>query len=213
MQGIFISFEGSEGCGKSTQITRLEEHLRTDGHAFIGVREPGGTELGEHVRRLLQDMPALDNMVPEAELLLFTASRAQLVREKLLPALEAGTHVVADRFFDSTTVYQGVARGLDTAVVARINRFAVGECLPDITFLRDMDSKAGRARALARQGGVPDRMESEADPFYEKVRQGYLDAARAEPDRFAIIDASQSEESIAESIWATLTSRFNGVFS
>lgn len=212
MRGVFISFEGSEGCGKSTQISRLEERLQVLGQPFLHVREPGGTEAGEHVRHLLKEVPDLD-LAPEAELLLFTASRAQLVREKLIPALDAGTHVIADRFLDSTTVYQGVARGLSAESVSSINRFAVGGCLPAVTFLLDMDSKAGRERALARQGGVPDRMESEGDAFYERVRQGYLDLARKEPERFAVVDADQSEECVADSIWATLTSRFHGVFS
>ena len=212
MDGVFLTFEGSEGCGKSTQIRRLLARFDASGVDYLHVREPGGTLLGESVRTLLKDRPEFDGMAPEAELLLFAASRAQLVREKLVPALRRGVHVVADRFLDSTTVYQGVARGLDARAVACINRFAAGECLPQLTVLLDMDSGAARRRAIDREDGQPDRMEREGGHFFEKVRRGYLDLAKAEAGRFVVLDAGKPEEEIAESIWAVLVSRFHGVF-
>ena len=148
-RGLFISFEGSEGCGKSTQIQRLAARLTRLEKTLLLTREPGGTEIGEHLRELLQHSPAGHAMCAETELLLFTASRAQLVREKILPALAGGTIVVADRFLDSTTVYQGVARRLDPGQVRAINRFAVGDCLPDLTFILDLDPALARARLAA----------------------------------------------------------------
>lgn len=144
--GFFITFEGSEGSGKSTQIARLAEKLRQAGHEPLLIREPGGTPAGESIRHLLQHAPEGENLVPEAELLLFAASRAQLVREKILPALEAGRIVICDRFFDSTTVYQGVARSIPAEDTARINAFAIGDCLPDVTFILDLDRRISLER-------------------------------------------------------------------
>ena len=139
-RGKFISFEGSEGCGKSTQIRRFVEWLRSLGYEVLVTREPGGTPAGEKIRHLLQHDPDGERLTPESELLLFAASRAQLVREVILPALDRGAWVVADRFLDSTTIYQGVGRGLDREAVACINAFAVGSALPDLTFLLDLDA-------------------------------------------------------------------------
>src|SRR5256886_3852487 len=130
----FITFEGSEGCGKSTQVQLLANRLDMAGVPFLVTREPGGTPIGESIRELLQFAPQSAGMTPETELLLFEASRAQLVRDVIKPALESGKCVIADRFFDSTTVYQGVARNLDSEVVRQLNAFAVGDCVPDITF-------------------------------------------------------------------------------
>src|SRR5437762_6010695 len=135
----FITFEGSEGCGKSTQVLRLAARLEKLGVPFLITREPGGTPIGESIRELLQFAPQSAGMKPETELLLFEASRAQLVREVIKPALDRGECVIADRFSDSTTVYQGVARKLDKKVVRQLNAFAVGDCIPDITFLLDVD--------------------------------------------------------------------------
>src|SRR5690242_5673657 len=135
----FISFEGSEGCGKSTQVRRLTARLEKTAIPFLITREPGGTPIGESIRELLQFAPQSAGMTPETELLLFEASRAQLVREVIKPALERGECVIADRFLDSTTVYQGVARHLDKKIVRQLNAFAVGDCIPDITFLLDVD--------------------------------------------------------------------------
>src|SRR5262249_40867687 len=149
-RGIFITFEGSEGCGKSTQIARLAESLKQQGKRVLAVREPGSTAIGEQIRHILKYSEHSGAMTPEAELLLFAASRAQLVREVLLPALEEGAIVIADRFWDSTTVYQGVARKIDAAAVAKINVFAVGNCIPDITFVLDMDASRAFDRVLRR---------------------------------------------------------------
>ena len=201
-RGIFISFEGSEGCGKSTQIALLDERLRAGGRASMLVREPGGTGVGEAVRRILLDPPADGSPItPEAELLLFAASRAQLVRETILPAVEAGTHVIADRFVDSTTVYQGFGRGLDLDAVARINAFAIGVCLPDLTFVLDMDAAAAHARALQRSGGQPDRMESEPPDFFLRIRKGYLRLAAENRARIVVLDAAAPAAELADEIW------------
>ena len=144
--GLFISFEGSEGCGKSTQIHLLVESLAGAGITPLLVREPGGTPIGESIRHLLQHSTEGHDMAAETELLLFVASRAQLVRQKILPALEAGQIVISDRFLDSTTVYQGVARRIPSEIVDLVNRFAVGARLPDITFLLDMDPTEAHKR-------------------------------------------------------------------
>ncbi len=172
----FITFEGSEGCGKSTQVQRLAARLEKLGVPFLITREPGGTAIGESIRELLQFAPQSAAMTPETELLLFEASRSQLVRELIKPALESGKCVIADRFFDSTTVYQGVARKLDRNIVRQLNAFAVGDCVPDVTFLLDVDLKTARSRM--QQPRRPDRMEQQSDEFYEKVRDGYQELAR-----------------------------------
>ncbi len=211
--GVFVSFEGSEGCGKSTQIRELEHRLDGEGIPCLTTREPGGTPLGETIRHLLKHAPEGQGMTPEAELLLFAASRAQLVRESLRPALGQGRWVVADRFHDSSLVYQGLARGLGVDVVRSINDFALGGCRPDITFLLDMDASTafGRATAATRAAGRTDRMEAEAIGFYETVRKGYLALAREEGDRMVVISAEQDVAAIHEQIWQTLTRRFDGI--
>ncbi|MCP4846888.1 MAG: dTMP kinase [Verrucomicrobiaceae bacterium] len=201
MRGRFITFEGSEGCGKTTQIQRLRARLEEEGREILLTREPGGTAAGEKIRDLLQHAPEGEGLTAEAEVLLFTASRAQLVREQVMPAIERGGYVLADRFLDSTTVYQGVARGLNASAVAAINRFAVGECMPDITFLLDLDIQEGRRRVSERSQGDEDRMEREPDAFFEKVRRGYLDLAESEPERFIVLDAMKSPDQIAREIW------------
>ena len=208
-RGIFVSFEGSEGCGKSTQIRLLADRLKGVGHQVLQTREPGGTEIGEQLRDLLQFSKAGHAMASETELLLFTASRAQLVREVIAPALEAGTMVLADRFLDSTTVYQGVARKLDPAQVASINRFAVGGTLPDITFVLDLDPAIARERMRRRPApaGAPDRMESQPAAFFDAVRAGYLALAANNPDRVRLLDAAGSIESLAKRIWQEVHSR------
>ncbi len=208
-KGIFITFEGSEGCGKSTQIGRLAARLRDAGREVVLLREPGGTPIGEKIRHLLQYDESAGAMTPEAELLLFAASRAQLVREVIRPAMERGAVVLCDRFLDSTTVYQGVARALDRRDVASVNAFAVGGTLPDLTLLLDLDTAEGRRRAVSRKGPV-DRMEQEGEEFYEAVMRGYLELAEASPGRFAVIDASGNEASVESLITAALAERFNG---
>lgn len=205
--GFFISFEGSEGCGKSTQIRLLIETLTALGHDPLLVREPGGTPIGETIRHLLQHSEEGREMAPEAELLLFAASRAQLVRQIILPALAASRVVISDRFLDSTTVYQGIARKISAEHVAQINRFAAGPRLPDVTFVLDMNSADAMSRLNQRRadGDVKrDRMEEEPPAFYEAVRDGYLAIARAEPERIRVLDASQPPETIARAIRAEL---------
>ncbi len=198
--GLLISFEGSEGCGKSTQIHRLRARLEARGEKVDMLREPGGTVLGEKVRDLLQHTKEVSNMTPESELLLFAASRAQIVREKIKPALDDGHVVIMDRFLDSTTVYQGMARGLPMESVRAINRFAVGDVLPHLTVVLDMDAQAAWER-IRKTGRELDRMESQPLEFFQKVRQGYLHLAAEQPQRMVVLDASQTPEAIEEQIW------------
>ena len=206
-KGLFISFEGSEGCGKSTQIGRLASRLREAGREVVQLREPGGTPIGEKIRDLLQYDESASAMTPEAELLLFAASRAQLVREVIRPAIDRGAVVLCDRFLDSTTVYQGVARALDPKEVAMINGFAVGGTLPDMTILLDLDAAEGRRRAASRKGPA-DRMERENEAFYEAVRQGYLKLASGHSSRFTVIDASGDIDAVEASIAKALGAHF-----
>jgi dTMP kinase len=202
-RGVFITFEGSEACGKTTQIHRLAARIEKAGQPTLLTREPGGTPLGESIRHLLKFAEEGKDMTPETELLLFAASRAQLVRRVILPALKAGDWVIADRFLDSTTVYQGVARRLDYDAVRFINEFAVGEWLPDLTILLDVDPDETRRRLMHRIAppGAPDRMEQMPPEFYEAVREGYLTLARDEPDRFRVINAGRSVETVEEEVW------------
>jgi dTMP kinase len=202
----FITFEGSEGCGKSTQVQRLAARLEELGVPFLVTREPGGTTIGESIRELLQFAPQSAGMTAETELLLFEASRSQLVRELIKPALESGKCVIADRFFDSTTVYQGVARKLDRGIVRQLNAFAVGDCVPDVTFLLDVDLKTARSRM--QQPRRPDRMEQQSDEFYEKVRDGYQELARWQRDRIVMIEGWQSPDDVEKEIWDILLTRF-----
>ena len=206
--GLFITFEGSEGCGKSTQIQRLHAQLEAAGAHTMVVREPGGTAAGEEIRQLVLQHRTDDTPIaPECELLLFAASRAQLVREKIAPTLKSGVHVIADRFYDSTTVYQGFGRGLDLSAIRQINDFAVGGRHPDMTILLDLDPAEGHARAMQRSQGRLDRMESESMEFFEKVRAGYLRLAREEAPRFTVLDGSLPREVIAAEIWSAVQAR------
>jgi dTMP kinase len=210
--GFFITFEGSEGCGKSTQIALLAESLRSSGQDPLLIREPGGTPAGETIRHLLQHAPEGENLVPEAEILLFAASRAQLVRETILPALAAGRVVISDRFLDSTTVYQGVARRIPPDQTARINAFAVGGCLPDVTFLLDLDRKTSLARIHAGKRSL-DRIERESEEFFDAVRAGYLKLALENPDRIVLVDASRPADAIAREIQSAILQRNPLLFS
>jgi dTMP kinase len=198
-KGTFITFEGGEGCGKSTHIDRLVTRLRLDGYQVLVAREPGGTEVGEQIRHILQYSKQSAAMVPETELLLFCASRAQLVHEVIKPALNDGRVVICDRFFDSTTVYQGVGRKIAPQAVAAINNFAINSNLPDLTLVIDLDPRVGLERARGRE--LFDRMENQSMEFYERVRQGYLDLARREAHRVKVIDGGRSIEVIEKQIW------------
>jgi len=202
----FITFEGSEGSGKSTQVQRLGARLERSGVPYLVTREPGGTPIGETIRELLQFAPHNSAMTPETELLLFEASRSQLVREIIKPALERGLCVIADRFFDSTTVYQGAARKLDREMVQRLNAFAVGDCVPDITFVLDVD--AATAALRMQKPRKADRMEQQPAEFYERVREAYHELAAHEPKRVVLIDGSRDADQIENQIWETLSSRF-----
>lgn len=210
--GLLISFEGSEGCGKSTQIARLQVRLQAAGRTTELRREPGGTEVGERIRDLLQHTKEAANMMPEAELLLFAASRAQLVREKIRPALDAGTVVILDRYLDSTTVYQGLARGLPLDSVRAINRFAVGDVIPHLTVVLDMDASAAWER-IHRTGRELDRMESQPLEFFEKVRRGYLHLAAEQPQRMVVLDAAQPPDIIEQQIWTLVEERTHAIQS
>lgn len=209
-RGLFITFEGSEGCGKSTQVQRLAARLEASGLSFLLTREPGGTAIGEKIRDLLQFAPESAAMFPETEVLLFEASRSQLVREIIQPALEGGQLVISDRFFDSTTVYQGVARRLDPEIVASLNQFAVGPCRPDMTFILDVDVATARTRMQRRVRPVtaPDRMEQEPTEFYERVCAAYRELAAREPDRVQLIDGARSADEIERNIWQLLCERW-----
>lgn len=212
-RGIFITFEGSEGCGKSTQVKRLAARLEGGGIPLLITREPGGTPIGEKVRDLLQFAPESAAMVPETEVLLFAASRSQLVREVIEPALEGGTFVISDRFLDSTTVYQGAARKLDPDFVKTLNAFAIGNCRPDITFVLDVDVETARARMLRRvrpAGAAADRMEQEPVAFYERVIAAYRELARREAERVHLIDGLRPAEEVEAQVWREISTRFPG---
>lgn len=206
-RGFLISFEGSEGSGKSTQISRIAERFEAAGYEIVVTREPGGTPIGEEIRHILMHAVESDAMMPETELLLFAASRAQLVREVILPAVNAGKIVLCDRFMDSTTVYQGVARNIQSEPVHLINTFAVGNMVPDVTVVIDLDAETGLQRVRHRANDMPDRMEKENIEFYQKVRNGYLMLAKAMPERFVVVDGELPKAELEERIWKELRQR------
>ena len=210
--GWFISFEGPEGSGKSTQIGMLAEALSRLGLAVQRMREPGGTPVGEEIRDLLKHAPAGEGMCAECELFLFAASRAELVRKVVNPWIEgAGRVMLADRFLDSTTVYQGQARGLGLETVRSVNILATGGLLPHATILLDLPLGTSRQRSVARGHGL-DRFERENDAFHEMVRRSYLDLAKAEPHRFIVVDGRASPETIHSTILSELRERLHGLF-
>jgi len=204
IRGKFITFEGPEGGGKTTQAKRLVERLQAAGRKVLYTREPGGTPTGEAIREILQHNKAGEAPCPETEVLLFAASRAQLVRHVIIPALERGDWVVCDRFADSTTAYQGYGRGFSVEQMIAINEFAIGGAQPDLTILLDLPVRDGFAR-LEQRGGKKDRIESEALDFHERVRAGYLELAQRWPARFRIVDPRGALESVAEEIWKLVT--------
>jgi len=214
-RGAFITFEGSEGCGKSTQVKRLASRLEQAGLRVLVTREPGGTPIGEKIRDLLQFAPESSAMTPETEVLLFEASRSQVVREVIRPALEQGFIVISDRFYDSTTVYQGVARKLEPGIVAALNDFAVGVDRPDLTIVLDVDVATARARMQRRVRPVMrlDRMEQEPVEFYERVCEGYRKLARREPARIRLVDGTRSPDEIESEIWREISGRFPALLS
>ena len=204
MRGAFITFEGPEGSGKSTQAQHLISRLQSEGYDVVSAREPGGTRTGEMIREILQHDAAGEMLFAETEVLLFAASRAQLVRSIIEPALQRGACVVCDRFADSTTVYQGHARGLDIETMLSMNAFAVGPTVPDLTILLDIDVATGFERLRRRHEAdhtARDRIESESMEFHERVREGYLRLADRCPDRFETIRTDRDASIVREEIW------------
>jgi len=203
-KGTFITLEGSEGCGKSTQLELLVRRLRALGYRVRSVREPGGTPIGEEIRHTLKHSQSNAAMTPEAELLLMNASRAQLVREVIRPALAAGEVVVCDRFYDSTTAYQGYGRGLDLKMVQTIVEVAVEDTRPTLTVLLTVTPEISELRRVMRQSTLPfmrDRIEEADQEFFRRVELGFVAIAAAEPDRFRVVDASGTIESVGDRVW------------
>ncbi len=194
-EGRLITFEGVEGAGKSTQVRLLAAALRRHGREVVETREPGGTPLGEELRAIVKHHPG--DLAPAAELLIFAACRAQLVEHLIRPALERDAIVLCDRFADSTTVYQGLARGLDLAFIQLLHEFTLGnDCVPALTLLLDLPAEGGLARAAARGGVAADRFEAEGAAFHTAIRDGFLTLAKAEPNRFRVIPADLPPEEV-----------------
>jgi dTMP kinase len=203
MKGAFITFEGIEGSGKSTQIALLANYLTTRGVRHVLTREPGGTSIGDHVRKILLD-PANRSLDPTAELLLYAAGRAQHLSEIIMPALAGGTNVLCDRFSDATLAYQGYGRGLEVEMIRSLDRIVTAGMHPDLTLLFDIEAASGIARARGRNNSrgleAEARFENEELAFHERVRQGYLTLVAQEPDRIQVVDASSSPEAIQEKV-------------
>jgi dTMP kinase len=204
MKGLFISFEGTEGCGKSTQVELLVQRLRALGYHVRRHREPGGTPIGEEIRHTLKHSHQNHAMTAETELLLMNASRAQLVREVIRPALAAGEIVVCDRFYDSTTAYQGHGRQLDLEKVKGVIEFAVGETKPDLTLFVHVPLEVSAERLRSRQETLPfvrDRIEEADRKFFERVAHGFDVIAATEPERVKLINGAQPIETVCAAIW------------
>lgn len=210
MTGKFITFEGGDGAGKSTQINALSTRLAERRMAVTRTREPGGTPAAEAIRHMILSGGAKAKG-PEAEALLFAAARADHVDKLIRPALAAGEWVLCDRFFDSTRVYQGFAGGVDIALLDALDRVAVGASRPDLTFILDLPAEIGLQRVtqrLAQSGEAPDRFESDEAGLHARRRQGFLDIAAGEPDRCVVVDASRDAVTVATDIWGIVESRF-----
>ena len=202
MRGIFITFEGIDGCGKSTQCELLKDYLKNNGRDFIFGREPGGTVIGERIREILLDKKNTQ-MNPRTELLLFEAARAQITEEVIKPALDDGRIVICDRFFDSSSAYQGMARGMGMDFVAGLNMAATGGLKPDITFFFDITVEEALARR-GKRGEASDRIELAGVKFQEDVRKGYLELAKKSGGRIVTIDATKNIDEIFEEVKQTL---------
>lgn len=203
--GLFISFEGSDGSGKSTQLKLLAERLRREGHAVAENVEPGGTLIGRQIRRILLDR-ANDDMSPMTELLLMFASRAQAVAQSVAPALERGEIVLSDRFTDSSLAYQGEARGLGFELVRALHELSVGPLMPDLTICIEIDLNTSLARAHGRNrsheaGSAETRLDEQSMAFHQRVREGYRKIASEEPQRFKLVDGGEAPEIVAERVW------------
>ncbi len=212
MKGTFITFEGIEGSGKSTQIARLADHLAARGTRNVLTREPGGTSIGEQVRTILLD-PANRSLDPAAELLLYAAGRAQHLREIILPALKDGMIVLCDRFSDATLAYQGYGRGLDIETIRSLDRIVTAGERPDLTLLFDIEAAVGIARARGRNSSrgleKEARFENEELAFHERVRRGYLTLAAREPERIRVVDASGTPEAVQEKVRSIVNGMLN----
>jgi len=205
---MFITFEGPDGSGKSTQIKLLAERLVTAGGRVLLTREPGGTEISEQIRAILHDLKN-KSMQPRAEILLYSAARAQLVAEKMKPHLAAGGLVLSDRYADSTLAYQGYGHGLDLDTLRRITAFATDCLKPDLTLLFDLDAETGLRRRQAG-GGEWNRLDDYALAFHERVRAGYLELARAEPERWVLLDATRDVRTLQAMVWQVVSERLKG---
>ncbi|MCK5843457.1 MAG: dTMP kinase [Victivallales bacterium] len=201
-KGIFITFEGPECAGKTTQISLLQQHCTDLGRKTLVTREPGGTEIGEELRNIVKHHVGATAVTDHAEVLLFSASRAQHVERKIMPALQAGYVVICDRFMDSTTAYQGYARGLELDFINNLNSFAIQDCVPHMTILLDLSAEESHERGLKREETlfVEDRIEAEEIDFHRRVRDGFLKIAKMEPERVKIISAVDSVENVAANI-------------
>ncbi len=209
MRGRFITFEGGEGTGKSTQAALLAQRLRALGIAVTLTREPGGSPGAEIIRHVILS-GAAKPLGPDAEAILFAAARDDHIRQTIMPALERGRWVVSDRFTDSTRVYQGALGNVDQKLIRGLERVTVGDLKPDITFILDVPTEVGLARAKGRRGeGVADRFERESPDFHEKLREAFRLLAMSEPDRCVLIDADATTTSIAERIWKVVTDRLD----
>jgi dTMP kinase len=209
---MFITLEGIEGSGKTTQMQQLSAYFEMRGRSCVLTREPGGTSLGEKIRAILLD-PASTELVPTAELLLYMADRAQHINSLIKPGLSEGKVVLCDRYFDATIVYQGFARGLDTGLICELHRLLFEDLKPDITFLLDLAPRIGLARAWkqldnGKRAGTESRFEEETISFHEKVRAGYVELACREPERIRVVDGSRDEKKVREDIQAVLAEYF-----
>lgn len=205
-RGKFITLEGPEGSGKSTHSKLIAEYIKSKGYEARTTREPGGTPAGEAIRRLLQHDSTDENLCDRTEVLLFEASRAQLVHQFIIPELNRGVYVVCDRFYDSTTAYQGYGRGFALNDINSLNRFAVGGLTPDLSILFDIQPEVGLARISARPG-VPDRIERATLSFHKRVRDGYLELAAQNPERFAIVNTEKPQDVVQKEIKEILDRR------
>ena len=211
MNGIFLTLEGGEGCGKSTQLERVAEALRArTGREIVTARSPGGTAVAEKIRAILKTREPGEDLLPETELMLFGACHAQMCEHMIRPVLERGGIVISDRFTDSTLVYQGCARRIDPETVRRVNEFVCRGIRPDLVLVLDIPVELGLRRATGRSGAAAtqdDRFDSESAAFHEAVRNGFLELARREPERFAVIDASAPIEQVTQSILEAIHAR------
>ncbi len=204
--GLFVSFEGIEGCGKTTQIARLAERLEAEGTGVFLTREPGGTRVGDAIRRIVLDSKT-SGLTDEAELLLFYASRRQNIAENILPALARGDVVISDRFYDASMAYQGYGRGIEIELISRLTDLVCRDTRPDVTILLDIDPEDGLSRARSRnaaRASSEGRFEDEDIAFYERVRAGYLQLAAREPGRIRVVPADGAVEDVAERIRGVL---------